>query len=154
MTLCVFQNRNYNDAEPWTLDITMLDSYRPILFYIAQLIAWWTVADYSTPKMTSVKAEIGLFALGSVWLVFCAYRYFKNKQRYVPIFLGALALLPWCFYGELLFLGVSPQTLEGAMNAAALTHVIVVYNLFRYFLLVVVLLISLKSLLNALRDFS
>lgn len=132
----------------------MLDSYRPILFYIAQLIAWWTVADYSAPKMTSSAAELALFAAGSLWLLFCAVCYFKNGKRYVPIFVGALSLLPWCFYTELYFLGVSPITLEGGMAAAALTHVIVVYNLFRYFLLIVVLLISLKSLFNTFRDFA
>lgn len=132
----------------------MLDSYRPILFYVAQLIAWWTVADYSTPKMTSQLAEFALLVAGSLWLVFCAFCYFRRHKRYVPIFVGALSLLPWCFYAELFFLGVNPKTLLGAIDAAALTHAIVIYNLFRYFLLITVLLISLKSLFGAFRDFA
>ena len=129
-----------------------MDLYRPVLFYLSQFIAIFALASFGTPKLSSAPHLILTLAVASGWVLYCGYLYYKGKRMLATMFLWSTALMPWVFYLELVMLQVSPFTLEGELDADKIKHVVVVYNLFRYVLLTLSGLTTLRDLLRALRN--
>uniref|UniRef100_UPI00402AD46A hypothetical protein n=1 Tax=Succinivibrio sp. TaxID=2053619 RepID=UPI00402AD46A len=92
-----------------------------------------------------------LLLLGSISLIFSAYTYNKEKAYFKTGIFACLCALPWAFYlqQKLIFgefvsdLATAPQTF---------THIMVVFNLFRYLLLAFAFFILVKGLFSSIKN--
>lgn len=116
-----------------------MEQYSLIIKTIARLMAWWLLFWYGYPQLPEEPVRLILLGAATLWLLFTGFQ-FNREHRYFPtMFTWALALAPWAFYGEWLWLIQRPAT-----DHAVLSHAVLVYNLFRYVLQAFVLIIIVR----------
>lgn len=131
----------------------MLEQYRPVLFACSLIVALWAVAISSNPAYPDTLHLILLIA-GAGWLAFGGIICNLERRYMAAIFLLATAVSPFIFYCELYYIlqnngDISPEVFE-----ANFKHVVVIYNMLRYFLLACSLLIIFLRLWRAIKNFA
>lgn len=90
-----------------------------------------------------------VLSLSSLCLVYCFYEKYKKKQNLKMFCFIFLALLPWGFYLQMYF--ISGEFVTSLAASAAYKAQCVVYNFFRYILLLTAALMLLESFFTELK---
>lgn len=120
-----------------------MDGYRPLLYSISLLVAWWAQASQSYASLPEGFLRIIVLIISSIYLAYYGYKCHKQKRLFTFTFVLSLSLLPWALFIELLFIGTAPS----------LSTALVVYNIFRLFLISMVFLILVKEFFKAIKNF-
>lgn len=120
-----------------------MDGYTPLLRSIALLVSWWTLASQSYASMPDNFIRVLLLAIASIYLGYYGLQCRKMRRFISMTFVLSLCLLPWALFIELLLIG----------NAPNLNLALVVYNIFRLFLIFMVFFICLKEFFAAIKNF-
>lgn len=130
-----------------------MEAYRPIMLNGSYLVALYAVAYISAPLTPQGILEYVVLALASAWLLFGLYNLQKEHRRPSSMFFGAIALIPWAFYGELWYInsnndGIDPQVFEQNLK-----HAIMVYQSFKYVIMACAVGAALKGLWLSFKNF-
>ena len=128
-----------------------MDTYSKIVKFSVLLILLFIFATNSYALRPDTLVRTVLLIIGSVSLLFSAYTYNKEKAYFKTGIFACLCALPWAFYlqQKLIFgefvsdLSTAPQTF---------THIMVVFNLFRYLLLAFAFFILVKGLFSSIKN--
>ena len=128
-----------------------MDIYSKIVKFSVLLILLFIFATNSYALCPDTLVRTVLLIIGSVSLLFSAYTYNKEKAYFKTGIFACLCALPWAFYlqQKLIFgefvsdLSTAPQTF---------THIMVVFNLFRYLLLAFAFFILVKGLFSSIKN--
>lgn len=128
-----------------------MDTYSKIVKFSVLLILLFIFATNSYALCPDTLVRTVLLIIGSVALLFSAYTYNKEKAYFKTGIFACLCALPWAFYlqQKLIFgefvtdLATAPQTF---------THIMVVFNLFRYLLLAFAFFILVKGLFSSIKN--
>ncbi len=128
-----------------------MDTYSKIVKFSVLLILLFIFATNSYALCPDTLVRTVLLIIGSVSLLFSAYTYNKEKAYFKTGIFACLCALPWAFYlqQKLIFgefvsdLSTAPQTF---------THIMVVFNLFRYLLLAFAFFILVKGLFSSIKN--
>ena len=128
-----------------------MDTYSKIVKFSVLLILLFIFATNSYALCPDTIVRTVLLIIGSVSLLFSAYTYNKEKAYFKTGIFACLCALPWAFYlqQKLIFgefvsdLSTAPQTF---------THIMVVFNLFRYLLLAFAFFILVKGLFSSIKN--
>lgn len=120
-----------------------MDGYRPLLYSISLLVAWWAQASQSYASMPDNFLRIIILIISSIYLAYYGYTCHRQKRLISVTFIWSLSLLPWALFIELLFINSAPS----------LSTALVVYNIFRLFLISIVFLILTKEFFAAIKNF-
>lgn len=128
-----------------------MDTYSKIVKFSVLLILLFIFATNSYALCPDTLVRTVLLIIGSVSLLFSAYTYNKEKAYFKTGIFACLCALPWAFYlqQKLIFgefvsdLATAPQTF---------THIMVVFNLFRYLLLAFAFFILVKGLFSSIKN--
>lgn len=128
-----------------------MDTYSKIVKFSVLLILLFIFATNSYALCSDTLVRTVLLIIGSVSLLFSAYTYNKEKAYFKTGIFACLCALPWAFYlqQKLIFgefvsdLATAPQTF---------THIMVVFNLFRYLLLAFAFFILVKGLFSSIKN--
>lgn len=135
------------------LEFEMLDDYRPVMLHVSFLLAIYAVTYISAPITPSNILEYGLLAIASVWLFYGALLLQKERRRASSVFYGAVAVLPWAFYGELWYINNNKDGIDPKVFEANMQHAIFVYQSFKYIAIGCGTIVALISLYRAVRSF-
>ncbi|HAR79555.1 MAG TPA: hypothetical protein DCR21_01875 [Succinivibrionaceae bacterium] len=133
-----------------------MDSYRPLFFSIAALIAWWTLASLSYPAMPVLPEEwlrAAMLGAAIAYLLVTGNSYRRDGHNLSCMFLCSAALIPPAYYLEYWYLASDGAARDPAALDASLAHAVTVYNAFRYFLLLVAFIILAKSFIRNFKNF-
>ncbi|MGN0915221.1 MAG: hypothetical protein ACI4NE_02545 [Succinivibrio sp.] len=125
-------------------------NYRPVIINAIALVALFIFAANSYATIPHSLPRIALLFAGSFVLIIMAFEYNRSKHRFKAGFTFALAFLPWVYYMQLRYLSGSFDIPSDTM-LTTYGPVMVVYNLFRYPLLIIVFAFFVFSFLNAFR---
>lgn len=128
-----------------------MDTYSKIVKFSVLLILLFIFATNSYALCPDTLVRTVLLIIGSVALLFSAYTYNKEKAYFKTGIFACLCALPWAFYlqQKLIFgefvtdLATAPQTF---------THIMVIFNLFRYLLLAFAFFILVKGLFSSIKN--
>lgn len=128
-----------------------MDTYSKIVKFSILLILLFIFATNSYALCPDTLVRTVLLIIGSISLLFSAYTYNKEKAYFKTGIFACLCALPWAFYlqQKLIFgefvsdLATAPQTF---------THIMVVFNLFRYLLLAFAFFILVKGLFSSIKN--
>ncbi len=120
-----------------------MQDYRAILYSISLLVAWWAQASQSYASLPDSFLRVLVLFVASVYLAYYGFLCKKDNRLIAVTFIWSLSLLPWALFFELFFIE----------NAPSLNHALVVYNLFRIFLISAVFLILVKKFFKTIKDF-
>lgn len=128
-----------------------MDTYSKIVKFSVLLILLFIFATNSYALCPDTLVRTVLLIIGSVSLLFSAYTYNKEKAYFKTGIFACLCALPWAFYlqQKLIFgefvtdLATAPQTF---------THIMVIFNLFRYLLLAFAFFILVKGLFSSIKN--
>lgn len=128
-----------------------MDTYSKIVKFSILLILLFIFATNSYALCPDTLVRTVLLIIGSISLLFSAYTYNKEKAYFKTGIFACLCALPWAFYlqQKLIFgefvtdLAAAPQTF---------THIMVVFNLFRYLLLAFAFFILVKGLFSSIKN--
>ena len=128
-----------------------MDTYSKIVKFSILLILLFIFATNSYALCPNSLVRTALLLLGSVSLIFSAFCYNKNKAYFKTGIFACLCALPWAFYlQQKLIFGDFVTSLDTAPQT--FTHMMVVFNLFRYLLLAFAFLILVKGLFSAIKN--
>ncbi len=133
-----------------------MDSYRPLFFSIAALIAWWTLASLSYPAMPVLPDEwlrVSMLGVAVAYLMLIGNSYRKEGHNLSCMFICSAALIPPAYYMEYWYLTCDGADKNPAALSASLSHAVTVYNAFRYFLLLMAFIILVKSFIRNFKNF-
>ncbi len=119
-----------------------MEGYRPILYSISLLVAWWTHASLSFPSITSDPLRFIFLMLSTAWMFYFVITSHKQKHYLKAGFVACYSLLPWAMFLQLCFISDAP----------GLKHALVIYNLFRYLLILLNFIIFTKLFFKAVSD--
>lgn len=125
-------------------NIKLMDSFRPLFFAAVYLMAWWVMSMNGYAAIPDSIFRWGELAIASAILLHCGYLYHQDGMRKSAMFLWFYALACWMFYLESALL-IDPAGPNFNLSIA-------VYNIFRYALMFIVLLILLKRFFHAVRN--
>jgi len=132
-----------------------MDSYRPLFFSVAALVAWWTLASQSYPASPAFPQEwlrATILSIAIVYLLITGNNYRKEGHNISCMFICSAALIPPVYYIEQWYL-TSQQAVDAQATQAGLIHAISVYNAFRYFLLLISFIILFKKFIHNFKSF-
>ena len=128
-----------------------MDDYQYIIKNSLRLVALFIFAVNSYVAIPQEILRFILLVLSSGFLIYTGIEFNRQKSFFKTMFTWVLTAWPWAFY--ILMLCVFKRTesnLELIMSGA--TQLVICYNLFRYFLLIVVFIIFLKEFFASIRD--
>ena len=131
----------------------MLDDYRPVMLNASYMLALYAVAFITAPLTPNGYLEYGMLAIASVWLFYGALLLQREHRRPSSVFLGAAAVIPWAFYGELWYINNNKEGIDPQVFEANLQHAIFVYQSFKYMTLGCGFLAAVKGMYMAVRGF-
>lgn len=128
-----------------------MDTYSKIVKFSILLILLFIFATNSYALCPNTFVRTVLLLLGSVSLIFSAYTYNRDRAYFKTGIFACLCALPWAFYlqQKLIFgeyvtaINTAPQTF---------THMMVVFNFFRYLLLAFAFFILVKGLFLSIKN--
>jgi hypothetical protein len=112
----------------------------------ACLVALWLMAWHGYAAMPIGASRAAALIFSSAILIASGVFKVRWKHYAQAMFVWSMALACWAFFAERAF--ILPQ------GDPRLIHAITVYNMFRYFLLLVCFFIFIKDAISALRDLS
>ena len=128
-----------------------MDTYSKIVKFSVLLILLFIFATNSYALCPDTLVRTVLLIIGSVSLLFSAYTYNKEKAYFKTGIFACLCALPWAFYlQQKLIFGEFVSDLETAPQT--FTHIMVVFNLFRYLLLAFAFFILVKGLFSSIKN--
>ena len=128
-----------------------MDTYSKIVKFSVLLILLFIFATNSYALCPDTLVRTVLLIIGSVSLLFSAYTYNKEKAYFKTGIFACLCALPWAFYlQQKLIFGEFVTDLANAPQT--FTHIMVVFNLFRYILLVFAFFILVKGLFSSIKN--
>lgn len=128
-----------------------MDTYSKIVKFSVLLILLFIFATNSYALCPDTLVRTVLLIIGSVSLLFSAYTYNKEKAYFKTGIFACLCALPWAFYlQQKLIFGEFVSDLSTAPQA--FTHIMVVFNLFRYLLLAFAFFILVKGLFSSIKN--
>lgn len=130
-----------------------MEEYRPVMLNCSYLVALYAIAYISAPLTPNGYLEYGMLALASCWMFYGSLMLQKVKRRPSSLFYGAIALIPWAFYGELWYINNNREGIDEAVFQSNLEHAIFVYQSFKYVVLGCAVLATFKGLYEAVRSF-
>lgn len=128
-----------------------MDDYQYIIKNSLRLVALFIFAVNSYVAIPQEILRFILLVLSSGFLIYTGIEFNCQKSFFKTMFTWVLTAWPWAFY--ILMLCVFKRTesnLELIMSGAP--QLVICYNLFRYFLLIVVFIIFLKEFFASIRD--
>lgn len=128
-----------------------MDDYQYIIKNSLRLVALFIFAVNSYVAIPQEILRFTLLVLSSGFLIYTGIEFNRQKSFFKTMFTWVLTAWPWAFY--ILMLCVFKRTesnLELIMSGAP--QLVICYNLFRYFLLIVVFIIFLKEFFASIRD--
>lgn len=128
-----------------------MDDYQYIIKNSLRLVALFIFAVNSYVAIPQEILRFILLVLSSGFLIYTGIEFNRQKSFFKTMFTWVLTAWPWVFY--ILMLCVFKRTesnLELIMSGAP--QLVICYNLFRYFLLIVVFIIFLKEFFASIRD--
>ena len=128
-----------------------MDDYQYIIKNSLRLVALFIFAVNSYVAILQEILRFILLVLSSGFLIYTGIEFNRQKSFFKTMFTWVLTAWPWAFY--ILMLCVFKRTesnLELIMSGAP--QLVICYNLFRYFLLIVVFIIFLKEFFASIRD--
>ena len=128
-----------------------MDDYQYIIKNSLRLVALFIFAVNSYVAIPQEILRFILLVLSSGFLIYTGIEFNRHKSFFKTMFTWVLTAWPWAFY--ILMLCVFKRTesnLELIMSGAP--QLVICYNLFRYFLLIVVFIIFLKEFFASIRD--
>lgn len=131
-----------------------MDAYRPVMLNLAHIVALWAVAYIAAPVTPQSVLEYVMLGLASAWLLFATVLAQKEGRRPTSLFFCCCALMPWAFYGELMYINANKEGIDPEVFAANLKHAIFIYQSFKFMFLVCGFLAAAKGLFQAIRDFA
>lgn len=123
----------------------MKSPFTPLLIAAFSLIALWIMAMHGYAAIPTDTSRLVALLLASGVLGVNGFVKAKAKRYFQVTCVWSLALACWAFYAERVFL------LEG-INDPRIVHAVTVYNLFRYTLLLICLIIFIRDTIKALRE--
>lgn len=130
-----------------------MEDYRPVMLNGSYLVALYAIAYITAPLTPQSYLEYALLALASVWLLFGLYNLQKERRRTSSMFFGAIALIPWAFYGELWYINSNKDGIDPQVFASNLEHAIMVYQSFKYMMLACAVGAAIKGLWLSFKNF-
>lgn len=130
-----------------------MEDYRPIMLNGSYMVALYAVAYISAPLTPQSILEYGVLAVASAWLLYGMMLLHKEKRRPSAVFFGAIALIPWAFYGELMYINANKEGIEPEVFESNLKHAVMVYQSFKYMIMACAAGAAVKGMWNALRNF-
>ena len=128
-----------------------MDDYQYIIKNSLRLVALFIFAVNSYVAIPQEILRFILLVLSSGFLIYTGIEFNRQKSFFKTMFTWVLTAWPWAFY--ILMLCVFKRTesnLELIMSGAP--QLVICYNLFRYFLLIVVFIIFLKEFFASIGD--
>ena len=128
-----------------------MDDYQYIIKNSLRLVALFIFAVSSYVAIPQEILRFILLVLSSGFLIYTGIEFNRQQSFFKTMFTWVLTAWPWAFY--ILMLCVFKRTesnLELIMSGAP--QLVICYNLFRYFLLIVVFIIFLKEFFASIRD--
>lgn len=128
-----------------------MDTYSKIVKFSVLLILLFIFATNSYALCPDTLVRTVLLIIGSVSLLFSAYTCNKEKAYFKTGIFACLCALPWAFYlQQKLIFGEFVTDLATA--PLTFTHIMVVFNLFRYLLLAFAFFILVKGLFSSIKN--
>lgn len=125
--------------------------YSILLNYGFKLIALFIFATSSYASIpTDIYRWIEL-VLSAGFILYCGYIFNKEKRYFPTMFTWSLGLLPFAFFLEMRMLYGS-FSIDMVKYADKYSHSMVVYNSFRYVLIIFVFIILVKDLFKAIKN--
>lgn len=130
-----------------------MEEYRSIMLNGAHLIALWAVAYISAPMTPNSILEYIMLGGASAWLMYAMYLMQKEKRRPSSLFLCFTAVVPWAFYGELIYIYHNNEVIDPQVFENNLQHAFFVYQSFKYLFMGCAVIAVLKGLVQDIRNF-
>lgn len=128
-----------------------MDTYSKIVKYSVLLVLLFIFSTNSYALCPDSPLRTVLLIAGSLALIYSAVTSNRNRSYFKTGIFACLCALPWAFYlQQKLIFGFFITDLNLAPES--FTHMIVVFNLFRYLLLVSAFFILLKGLFKAIKN--
>lgn len=131
-----------------------MDTYRPIMLNLTHIVALWAVAYIAAPAIPQSTLEYVMLGVASLWLLYATYLMQKEKRRTTSMFLCCCALMPWAFYGELLYINANNEGIAPEVFEANLQHAIFIYQSFKFVFLICGFLGALLVLIKEVKNFA
>lgn len=131
-----------------------MEAYRPIMLNLTHVVALWAVAYIAAALTPQSILEYVLLGLASLWLLYATWLMQKEHRRPTSLFFCGCALMPWAFYGELIYINANNEGIDPEVFAANLKHAIFIYQSFKFVFLVCAFFGAVKGLYQAVRDFA
>ena len=126
-------------------------AYLKLVNCCCSLVVLYIFTSNSYPLMPENSTRFSILLISSCYILFIGYRFHKENRYFPTMFAWSLALMPWAFFLEMRILFGS-FTIDMIKYEDKYSHSIVVYNSFRYVLLIFVTYIVLKDLVKTLKN--
>lgn len=128
-----------------------MDTYSKIVKFSILLVLLFIFATNSYALCPDSLLRVVLLILGTLSLIYSAFFCNKDRAYFKTGVFACLSALPWFFYlQQKLVFGIFITDLNSAPQN--FTHMMVVFNLFRYLLLAIAFLVLVKDLFKAIKN--
>lgn len=131
-----------------------MEAYRPIMLNLSYLVALWAIAYVSASQTPQSFLEYVVLAAASGWMLYASVLATRQRHRITAVFFGICALVPWCFYAELLYIFSNNEDVPADVFEANFVHALFIYNSFKYMFLACAFGAAFKGTYTAIKEFA